>query len=43
MNEKQLEKAEGEFWTKCDEFDAVCYKTYKPIEVYFDKAVRKKV
>ena len=39
MNEKQLEKAEAEFWNKVDDFDTICYKTYKPIEVYFDSAV----
>ena len=39
MNEKQLEKAESEFWNKIDEFDAICYKTYRPIESFFDSAV----
>ena len=39
MNEKQLEKAEGEFWSKIDEWDTICYKTYRPIESFFDAAV----
>ena len=39
MSEKQLEKAEAEFFSKIDEYDTICYKTYKPVESYFDAMV----
>ena len=40
LNDKQLEKAESDFWTKIDEIDTICYTTYKPIEAFFDAVVR---
>lgn len=39
-NDKQIERAEAEFWAKADTFETACFDIYKPIESFFDEWVR---
>ena len=38
--DKQIEKAEIEFWARVDEFETICFDIYKPLEEFFDEWVR---
>ena len=38
-SDKQIEKAEAEFWGRADEFESICFDIYKPVEAFFDEWV----